>query len=348
MANASTNRSSPAAPRPVYAIYGPDAFLTSRELDALLDQLLGGDRDAMSLSKVEGDSVELADVLDDCRTPSLLAASRVVCVEDADKFVSRHRKSLEKFLQDIIDAPAKARKAKQPPPPPLPGTLVLVCRSWAKTTRLYKLVEEIGRNIECIPPKYRDGFVRWIADHAAKAYRCRCQSGVAERLHELVGDELGLLNMELAKLATYVVPRDEIRLADVEAIIGSSRVEKVFGITDAIARRDAKAALSLWEQVLSTDRAAAYTSIGGLAFGFRKLAEAKRLISQGATLKEAESRLRIWGHQGSLQRQLDRFSLAQWRDHLVKLLRIDHGAKTGLHAVETSVEKFIVELCAAS
>jgi len=174
------------------------------------------------------------------------------------------------------------------------------------------------------------------------------QGGAAERLYELVGDDCGLLNMELAKLATYVAPRNEIRLADVEALIGSSRVEKVFGITDAIARRDAKTALSLWEQVLSSDRAAAYTSVGGLAFGFRKLAEAKRMISQGTTVADAKTRLRIWGDVGSLGRQLDRFSLAQWRDHLVKLLRIDHGAKTGLHTVETSVEKFIVELCAAS
>jgi len=345
MANASTNTTPPAGSRPVYAIFGKDAFLTSGALDSLLTRLLGRDRDGTSLSKYEGESAALADVLDDCRTPSLLAASRVVCVEDADKFVSKHRKSLEKFLQDIIDAPEKARKNDLPSPPPMPGTLVLVCRSWASNTRLYKLVAKIGHNIERKPPEYRGGFVPWITEQAAKAHRCRLQSGAADRLYELVGDDCGLLNMELAKLATYVAPRDEIRLADVEALIGSSRVEKVFGITDAIGRRDAKAALALWEQVLSTDRDASYKSVGGLRFGFHRLAEAKRMISQGATVADVKSRLRMWGDLRSIKKQLDRFSLAQWRDHLVRLLRIDHGAKTGLHAVETSVEKFIVELC---
>ncbi len=348
MANVPTKTTAPATPRPAYAIFGTDAFLTSRKLEALLCHLLGGDRDGTSLSKYEGDSAALADVLDDCRTPSLLAASRVVCVDDADKFVSEHRKSLEKFLQDIIEAPAKARKKDLPPPPPMPGTLVLVCRSWAKTTKLYKLVAKIGRNIECKPPKYRNGFVPWITDHAVQEHRCRMQSGAADRLYELVGDDLGLLNMELAKLATYVAPRGEIRLADVEALIGSSRVEKVFGITDAIGRRDPKTALALWEQVLSTDDKAEHRSIGGLRFGFVKLAEAKRMISQGATLADAQSKLRIWGDARSLKRQLERFSLTQWRGHLVKLLRIDHGAKTSMDTVETSVEKFIVELCAAS
>ncbi len=154
--------------------------------------------------------------------------------------------------------------------------------------------------------------------------------------------------MELSKLATFVSPRHEILLDEVEALIGSSRMEKVFGITDAIARRDARGAIALWEQVLSSDRDAAYRSVGGLAFGFRKLAEAKRMVAQGASIAEAKSRVKLFGDVSGLGRQLKRFSLPQWQDHLVTLLRIDVGSKTGLGKVQTSVEKLIVDLCAAS
>jgi hypothetical protein len=43
---------------------------------------------------------------------------------------------------------------------------------------------------------------------------------------------------------------------------------------------------------------------------------------------------------------LERFSLRQWQDILVKLLSIDVATKTGLGAVRSAVEKLIVELCA--
>lgn len=169
----------------------------------------------------------------------------------------------------------------------------------------------------------------------------------ARRLIDLVGPQLGQLDMELSKLATYVSPRTSIGVSDVEDLVGASRVEKVFGITDCIARRDAKGALSLWEQVVSSDRDAPYRAVGGLAYGFRKLAEAKRLVQQGLSPFEATRKLAIWTDATRLKGQLDRFSLPQWQDHLVKLLRIDVSSKTGLGAVQTSIERFIVNLCAA-
>jgi DNA polymerase III delta subunit len=140
-----------------------------------------------------------------------------------------------------------------------------------------------------------------------------------------------------------------IRQQDVESLVGASRAEKVFGITDAIARRDAPGALALWEQVLATDRNAPFLAIGGLAYGFRKLAEARRLVErEGLPMAEAARQANVWGDPATVKRQLDRFSLGQLRDHLVQLLWIDVGTKTGLGSVPTSVERFLVQLCTAS
>lgn len=318
--------------RPIYVIFGADEFLRARRLDEVLIELLGAEREETALATFEGDSAALADVLDECRTLSLWSSLRVVCVQEADKFVTEHRKSLEKYLES-----------------PCPtGVLILICRTWQKTTRLYKLVDQIGVNLECTPPKRREGYAAWVIGHTRQAYGSRLDPGGADRLVDLVGEDLGRLNMELAKLAVYVLPSEEIRQADVEALVGASRVERVFGITDAIARRDARQALTLWEQVLANDRDAPYRAVGGLAYGFRRLAEAKRLVKDGVSVPEVMSRMHMWADSRAFSRQLDRFSLAQWRDHLVRLLRIDLGAKTGLAPVQGSVEKFIVELCAAS
>ncbi len=315
----------------IYVIFGAEDFLRLRAMNALISRIVGEDRDSMAMAEFDGDTARLAEVLDEVRTPSLLAPVRLVIVRDADDFVSANREPLERFLAKPIDT----------------GVLLLICRSWPKTTRLYKAVDALGGNIPCESPKGNE-VPGWLVAHARSAYGCTLDGAAARRLVDLVGTSLGLLDMELSKLATYVMPKTMIGMTQVEELVGASREEKVFGITDCIARRDAKGALAMWEQVISTDRDAPYRAIGGLAYGFRKLAEAKRLTQQGLAMPEVAKRAGLWGDLSQIKRQLERFSLPQWQDHLVKLLRLDVASKTGLGQVPTSVERFIVELCSAA
>lgn len=316
-------------PCPVYAIFGGDAFLRRKALRDAIDEVLGSSADRAGLFEFEGPTAAPAEVFDACRTMSLMSPLSVACVRDADAFVKLHRDLIEKYLAS----------------PSPTGVLVLVLTNkLASNTRLYKRIGAVGRNIPCEAPK-GPALTRWAADRAASAYDCRLDAGTARRLVELVGDDLGRLDAELSKLATYVRPRRTILPADVESLVGASRVEKVFGITDAIARRDAPAALALWDQVLAGDRSAEYRAVGGLAYGFRKLAEAKRLVEQGVAVADAARQANIWTQPANLSRQLDRFSAGQWLDHLVQLLRIDMGAKSGLGTAQSAVEKFIVQLC---
>lgn len=340
-----SDNSKPDSPRPIHVIYSPpkkgssqkdpaelrtEEFLRSERLHALIHDLLGHDYDPASLTEFDGPSAELADVLDECRTPSLFSGLRAVCVRDADGFVTEYRKELEHYL-GAFDPECRKSEKEESPPPEVSGILVLVCRSWPKTTRLYKMTERIGRNWECKPPWGDRGYTDWIVERAPNTCGCRITRQAATRLFEHIGRELGPLNMELAKLAIYVGSRNEIRTGDIEAVVGISRLEKVFGITDAIADHQPEKALAMWHQVLASDKNASYRAIGGLAWGIRKLAEAKA------------GRPTFGGSQ-PLGRQLHRFSLSEWRQHLIELLKIDVGAKTGLGSVESSVEKWIVQL----
>ncbi len=331
MAAAETARSDKTV-LPAYVIHGRDGFLRRKEIDWVIDRVIGPDREGMAYVEFDGPKAELAEVLDECRTPSLLAPTRLVCVRDADEFVTAHREALERYLQS----------------PSATGVLLLDCGRWDTRWRLHKLVNRIGRTVRCDPPKGRQQLAAWVVERGRDPYGCKLAPGAAAGLADLVGDDLGVLDTELAKLSTYVAPRTDIRLADVQELVGATRTEVVFGVTDAIGRRDAGKALALWDQVLATDRAAPHRSIGGLAYGFRRLIEAKRLVEQGLSVSEAAKRARIWTDPGDLRRQLDRFSLRQWRDHLVQLLRIDTGSKSGLGTVRCSVEKFIVELCSVA
>lgn len=314
----------------IRVIFGTDDFLRAEALGRVMHEVLGGDRDRMALAEFDGDSADLRDVLDECRTASLLAAMRLVIVRDADDFVSAHREHLEKYF-------------KAPSPT---SVLVLVCRSFPKTTRLYKLVEQIGGNIPCESPKPA-ATASWVIEQAQRAYGCRVEPAAARRLVELVGPQLGLLNMELSKLATYVAPRTQISEGDVEELVGESRAEVVFRIADAVCAGDSQRALELWDQVISNDRDAEYRAVGGLAYAFRRLAEAKRQVEQGAAIHDVARKMGPFTDAARLGRDLKRFSLRQWEDLMVRLLAIDLANKTGLGGPQLAIEKLIGSLAVA-
>ncbi len=318
---------------PVYAVIGDERFLRIQAVEQLIENILGKDADEMGLAEYDGTSpeLELATVLDECRQPSLMAPIRVIVVRDAARFISNYREPLSKYAASPSDC----------------GTLILESSSWHRGSKLHKTLAPVGGVIECKAPEPKT-FIAWLIAHAQRGHGLQLEKNAAYRLKDLAGTDLGILDMELAKLSTFIHPQKTIRTADVEELVGATRTELVFGVTDAIALRDPAAALAVRNQVLETDRDAPYKAVGGLAYGFRRLAEAKRLETEGVRLFDIRTQLRLFIEPPVLKRQIDRFSLLQWRRHLVKLLRIDMAAKSGLGTVRTAVEKLIVELCAVA
>ena len=344
---------------PVYVVFGKDEFLRSRRLGSLLRQLIGDADESMALSTLNGATTGVVDVLDECRTPSLLAPVRVVCVRDADQLFARDNedgdnpppapslgggKSRRAVVRQLSSRELMEKYLEAPCPS---GVLVLECKSWPKTTRLYKQIEKVGRNIDCEPPSGRD-FDAWVRQLAREEFGCKLSSDASERLIDLIGENPGLLYSDLSKLATYVAPRDAIEAADVDALVSETRTEIVFKLMDAITRGDGARAIRQWHQVLAGGRSAEFMALGGLRFAFERLVSMKQMQARGASPFDIKRELRIWDPDNLVPKQLARFTLAQAHELLFKLARIDLNSKTGVSTVESSVEQLIVELCPAS
>lgn len=339
---------------PVHVVFGKDEFLRSRTLSIVIRELLGDEDPSTSLAMFDGANAGLIDILDDLRTPSMFSPLRIVCVRDADQLFTRDG-------DDDTPAPAKGGKGraavrksltarelmeKYLEKPCETGVLVLECKTWAKTTRLYKLVDKIGVNHDCEPPK-EGQFESWARQHAREEFGCTFAQDAASRLVELVGENAGLLHMEISKLATYAAPRTEICADDVNTLVGESRTEIVFKLMNALTAGDAPGAVRMWHQVLAGGRGAEYMALGGLRFAFERLYNAKRMHEQGASAWDIKSALRLWDPENLLPKQLSRFTLSEATALLRKLLRIDVNSKTGLGSIETSIERLFVETCAA-
>jgi len=327
----------PAAP-PLIVIYGDDEHQRATAVTAALDELLPPPVDrALALTVYDGGrsadqgGPSLAAVLEDLATLPFLAERRVVLIRDAEAFISAHRERLERYAA----APAPT------------GVLILECRSFPKTTRLYKAaVAAGGRLCEC-KKLYGRELVAFVIEQA-RARGKRLDPAAGARLTDLVGQDTGILAAEIEKLALYVGDRSGITDRDVTELVGQSREEKVFAVMDAAAAGRLPDALRLWHQVLSSDPAAVYRAVGGMTYVVRRWLDAYRLRADGASIRAIAPKLMMWGREQELETLLARLTPQFLRRLLAAIADLDSQAKVGARSIETGVEMLLLRLAAAA
>lgn len=321
---------------PVVVIFGDEPHQKSVALERTLNTLLppGADRclavtayDAMENEEQGGPT--FAGVMDDLATLPFLTERRIVVVREADRFISAFREKLERYLA----APSPT------------GTLVLECRAFPKTTRLYKAAMAAGGQIlECrkLTGRALAGFVVEEARTRGK----RVEPAAAGRLCELVGQDLGQLAGEVEKLSLYVGQRPVITAEDVSELVGQTREEKVFRVMDSAGLGRLPEALTIWHQVLATDPAAIYKALGGMAFVIRRWIEAQQLRAAGTSIREIAPRMMMWGRERELETLLTRLSPARLTELLAAIGELDSQGKSGRRSIETGVEELLIKVAA--
>lgn len=310
---------------PVIALTGAQRHFKSQAV-AQLRKLVIDDDDA-SLSRFVGKETDLQTVCDELRTVSMWGERRLVIVDDADDFVSKNRSGLEKY----VDAPAKK------------GVLVLDVASWMKTTRLAKQVAKSGLEIDCSPLKGSE-LIRWLNQAAAETYGVKLDRDANALLIELVGEEPGLLDRELSKLASYVGERKQIQLDDVRGLVGGWRVETTWAMTDAVRDNHLPDALEALDQLLN-DGEAPLKLLGGIGFVFRKLARATEL-SRHESLNEALKEAGVFPRDmAAVTSYLRRIGRAKAEKIISALVTADTGLKGSSRLPErVQLERLLIEL----
>jgi DNA polymerase-3 subunit delta len=197
-------------------VYGDDLFLRRESILALERTLLGAEPEELAVTRFSGDKAGLADVLDELRTLPFLVRRRLVIVDDADPFVTAHRKELESLADGK----------------PTPGALILVVKTWPSNTKLAKLVAKAGVAVECKTPDERE-LPQWLVPFARARSTVKLHPAAAQLLVELVGPDIGLLASEVEKLAVSVGEKREIGREDVAKMVGAGRVDKIWAALDA-------------------------------------------------------------------------------------------------------------------
>lgn len=254
--------------QPLYVLHGDEDFLKRQVLKKLRRCVFGTNIEDAPVTVVAGDKATFADVFDELDSVGLFTARRLVIVENADPFVSKHRPQLEERVGHMSGS----------------GVLVLDVKTWAGNTRLAKMVPA-NMTIVCkSSPPWK--VPAWCVDWARSQQGKQLSAPAAAHLVDLVGPDLGLLDQEILKLAIYVGDKQRIDVADVDRLVGHSRGENIWHIFDAVAEGRNADALAMLGRLFDQGEEP-MRLMGAFGSQMRKLAQAARLCAQGMRVTEA-------------------------------------------------------------
>jgi DNA polymerase-3 subunit delta len=316
---------------PMAVLYGAQRYLKQAAFAALAKHVLGEEGDA-AVARFDGRTADWKTVSDELLTVSMWGDRKLVVVEDADDFVTKNRPLLEKYLEK----PAKK------------SLLVLSVKSFPGNTKLAKAVAKVGLPIECAELK-EAALERWLADAASAKYGKKLPRDAAALIAELAGNDLGLLDQELSKLASYVGERPQIESDDVAKLVGGWRTQQTWDMLDALHEGKLDVALKHLDKLLAAGDAPQMI-LGGVAYTYRKLAAATELSRQGTNLHAALKQAGVfWKSIEPSARYLKRIGRPRAERFYELLLAADAGMKGSSRLPERVIlESLLVQLSGAA
>ena len=309
--------------KPIYVLCGPDAFLRDGARRRVIAGIIGEADPQTCVSSFDGTAeLELADIMDELRTPPLLSSARVVVVRDADPFVTKYRKHLEKYLSN----------------PSGTGALVLIVKSFPASTKLAKAAAEIGEIIPCSVPE-KGNLSKWLVEAAARRDK-QIDPHARELLGTWMDRDLATLDAEIEKLCLYVGERETITVEDVGAVVTATAGPVAFAMVNAIRAGDHAAALEALNKTLRV-RGDEFAALGSLAWHVRQCLEVQQAVAEGRRPDLGKTPYRVVENLVAMVRRRGHRKL---QADMRSLIDADLGMKSG-RAPKGALQELVIALC---
>jgi DNA polymerase III subunit delta len=252
----------------VYLVAGSDRPKIERAVERLRSHFDPDAVERLSVTDTSGEEAVAA-----CNTLGLFGGgSRLVLVDGVERWKAADVKPIADYLRS-----------------PTPETvLALVGEDMKKDSALAKACAKAGDVLVYDTPKRN--LSPWVADQFARA-GAKAEPEACRVLVELVGDDLVDLASEVEKLATWA-DGDEIREADVEALVAPRAETPPWTLTDAWARRDTAGVLRACERILTSGDRTPSGLVWQLADHVGLVRSCAGFARDGVPVAEAAKRLR--------------------------------------------------------
>lgn len=327
---------------PAYYLHGDEEYRKEEALRAMLERAVDPATRDFNLEIMRGGEVEAEMLGSLLGTPPMMADRRVVVIRDVGALKKDARNALDRYLE-------------RPAPDVL---LVLMAAADGKPDKALA-ARSVAVELGAMSP---DQIPRWITRYAERQLAATITPEAARLLQEAVGTELSQLRVELDKLGSFVAPGQPIDEGAVAAIVGVRPGETMGAFLDAVAKRDAREALSLLPGVFQQPRTGAVTTIMALAAQTIAIGWAQSARARGASSGQLHGLVfdllrksgsvytgRPWGDAvAAWARNADRWTESQIDDALDALLAAEAAAKgTRLSSEEQLIANLVLALCGA-
>ena len=236
-----------------YVFVGDEAFFRKRCRDAVLQYLIPAEVRDLSIYEMDLAEIDLQQILDRARTPSLMAPFQVFFIRGiknlytrgkhdeefaaiAEYFENPNPDALIIFVADHITIPADVRRME--------------LQDRDRYERIRQTLGEYCSILEFARVDEGDA-VKWAMETAA-AEQVRFDTDAARELVDSLGGDMMMIANELEKLTVYVGQRQRITLGDIETMVLAAKQRSFYELTDAISARDRTRALTVLDAILSS------------------------------------------------------------------------------------------------
>ena len=242
----------------VYFLYGPETFYHIEAIRSLTKIWINEDNRDFNLETFDARISNVNNWLESIKTLPFLGGTKLVIVRNLHDAIPK-----DEDAQSLIDYCSN----------PIAGTcLVITADKVDRKRKIYKALTKVKGAVACEAPK-ENVLVTWIRDKA-KGQGYAMNTNAARALVNRVGAYPGVLVQELNKTLTYVGKNKEVSEKDVQEVVGETRLETIFSLTDALKNKNPHKALQLLNNQLDHGEEP-IKIMGMIAWQFRVIWEVK-------------------------------------------------------------------------
>lgn len=308
--------------KPMYLLYGEEAFLRSSYKNRLKEAIIGDD--TMNFSYFEGKGLDVDELIRLADTMPFFAEKRLIIVENSG-FFKTASEAVAGYLPSMPDTTC----------------LVFVEAEVDKRSKLYKKVKELGYAAE-LTRQNTAQLSRWAGGILAKEGK-KITSHTMELFLSMTGDDMENIRMELEKLISYTMGRDVVTDEDVRAICTVQVTNKIFDMVSAIVTRQARKAMDLYEDLL-TLKEPPMRILFLIARQFNQLLQVKELMGKGFDKGTIASKLKMQPFVvGKVMPQARQFSREEILSYVNTCVEAEEAVKSGKLQDRLAVELLITK-----
>jgi len=301
-------------PAPVYLLCGEESYFREKGRELLQARLKG---ESVRLASSE---ISWPKILDELYTPSMTGQVKLVVVADDGNFLYNHAPLLEKYVKSPSSASVLAGL--------VPGK--------APVLEHRNLV-----HIDCRTLKGLD-LTRWVTAEFQRRGKTADRQTV-QLLVSRTGAELATLDRHIENLTAFVAPRAAVGSEDVKALVSDQASHEVYELSLAAASKKVDRAMEVLHRLLA-DGESPQTLLWKLAWQYRKLVDAKKLLAAGLPRIEVTARLQITYYAEEFLGFVEAHTLEELLAKHGRILQTDLALKTSGGAEIVWMDKLMCEL----